>query len=1480
MMGKSNGLIQKIVLLIAILAIWFPGPLRVNAQLTKNHRVSKEERLKWWLDARFGMMIHWGAYAQTGGFWKGVYEGGYSEWLKFRQIPNVQYDSLIREFNPVGFNAEEWVRIARDAGMKYIVFTAKHHDGFAMYDSKITDYDIVDMTGFGRDPVGELAAACQKAGLKFGVYYSVDRDWHHPDAACDDHYQQCNFWDYPNNKSGGMDRWHNNYFPNFALKQVEELVTRYPIDIVWFDGIGLKTRHEVALLDSIIHTNRPDCLINSRISNFFGSTDGDYGSKGDNETPGGYQAGGWENPGTLGFSYGYSAQDSFMSPEKAIHNLIEIVSKGGNYLLNVGPDGKGIIIPQATGILKEMGSWLNIYGSSIYGSDGLPLDPPENIRLTVKPHKLFVHVLNWTGGVIKINGLDQVQGKKPVKVHDVYMLSDIQRRPLKYQFEDGILTIDLASCLIPASRLNPHAEVIVVSDGDAATGMASPYPEWKYSGSMFILTTPEGAGLHVSASEKNFPLLVRMNRDFFDFSQAKPAGEDIRFATVSGKPLAYQVEEWNPVNGTAAVWVKIPEIRGNTRQEIKVYWGNPEAKNESDGSAVFGLDNGYLTVMHMNRPLTDETGTVFPKNSGATETAGVSGSAMHFEEGQGISCGENINAYPTGSNPSTTEAWVKGAMPNGLIMGWGNEEKTGKVTMSFASPPHIRMDCYWSGANVSGGSRLPLNQWIHVVHTCKDGNSRVYLNGRLDAVSSLVKNPLTIKSPAGMWIGGWKDEYWFSGDMDEVRISNVARSDDWIRLQYENQKPLQTLVGPLVQPGDSFSVSIPKIEIAEGKSQIIKARAGGALKVYWIIKRAGAESVIAADQLSYTFDAGRVVADQSFEILFKAVYPEEVKTATIPVTVKEDIPEPIFTLRAPPAWNGREVIEVIPRISNLAAMKAKGADQFHYTWTVTGGAVIRQEVPGKLLLNRSQFSGKLTVKLAIHNGGTAYESSSDITVTEPETDPWVQRMPGKNEKPVNHQFYARDDQNEGTLHYNGKLGRSADSVFLRIFANEKPYTRQAQKVKTGLEYGFTIKLKPGLVLYKLEFGTIKRGREEVLDIVSDIVCGDAYVIDGQSNAEANDYGRAVNPYTSDFLRSFGCADTDPQKCRLSRWGDAVSFDNQGAKLQIGYWGIELGKKLIEDNKIPVCIINGSVGGSRIDVHQRNEADPTDSTTIYGRLLWRIRQAGLTHGIRGVLWHQGENDQGAAGPTGRFGWEDYQQYFIDLSAAWKQDYPNIQHYYIFQIWPRSCAMTENGSDNMLREVQRSLPRYYSNMGIMSTLGIKPPGGCHFPPEGYAEIAHLICPLVQRDNYGRVFSRSITPPDLQKAYYTNDYRDEIALEFDQAVVWKDSLVSQFYLDGQVGQIDSGSASGKVIRLKLKSQSEAMNITYLDSKTWSQDNILWGENGIAALTFCSVVITLPVKTDPVGIGFNPEIKSLKQIETPEWFQVTRHGTQMRIQ
>jgi hypothetical protein len=238
------------------------------------------------------------------------------------------------------------------------------------------------------------------------------------------------------------------------------------------------------------------------------------------------------------------------------------------------------------------------------------------------------------------------------------------------------------------------------------------------------------------------------------------------------------------------------------------------------------------------------------------------------------------------------------------------------------------------------------------------------------------------------------------------------------------------------------------------------------------------------------------------------------------------------------------------------------------------------------------------------------------------------------------------------------------------------------------------------------------------------------------------------------------------------------------------------------------------------------------------MLWRARQARITHGIRGIIWHQGENDQGADGPTGGYGWETYQRLFVEMAGGWKRDYPNVQHYYVFQIWPNACAMGgRDGSGDRLREQQRTLPRLFSNMSILSTLGVRPPGGCHYPLEGWAEFARMLEPLIERDHHGRVPRESITSPNLLGAVRLAD--DAIGLDFDQPVRWDDSLIGQFYLGGEKGMIAGGSVTGNRLTLRLASPVKATHITYVKESSWNQDTLLMGTNGLAALTFCEVPI-----------------------------------------
>ena len=991
-----------------------------------------------------------------------------------------------------------------------------------------------------------------------------------------------------------------------------------------------------------------------------------------------------------------------------------------------------------------------------------------------------------------------------------------------------------------------------------ALGATAQYPGWQHSGSIFILTTPEGANLPASAAENDFPLLVRLHRDFFDFSQAKAHGEDIRFSTNAGAPLAYQIEQWDAAKGTASIWVRIPKIKGNERQEIKVHWGKADAASESKGAAVFSAENGFASVLHMDGAMKDELGALTLKDLGTTATDGLVGEARHLTRGKGINCGDHITNYPFGDGAFTSEAWFRAELAGTTIFYWGRyatrlNGKTGdgnEVGINIGAPPSIG----WAsdGPGGAGGETAPvLGQWNHVAATYEDGVSKIYLNGKLDGTRTH-KAAMSIVKDIVVSIGGMRGtDYRYIGDIDEVRVSRVARSADWMRLQYENQKAMQTLVGPIVQKGTEFALSQTAISMLEGRSATVVAKAGGAQKVYWILKKDGVETLAAVDRFSFTLPAGRVTANTAMTLRFKAVYADGVKTKDIPVTITEDVPEPVVALKAPAVWNGRDTIEIVPTISNLAAMRAKGAGDVKTTWTVSGGAVIKEIAPDRLVLKRSQFTGKIAIRAAVNNGGADTIATVTIQVTEPKTDAWVQRVPDKNEQPEDNQFYARDDKNEGTLFYNGTLDQPADAVFLKLYADDKLLKTETQKPGADRGYALTAKLKPGLIKYKVEFGTKSGGAETVVRTVNNLVCGDAYIIQGQSNAEANgpNNGPTIDPETpnSTWIRSYGNAHSGDVK---GGWGNAIRTRIWGKPdygfAQIGAWGMVLANDLVTNYRIPICIMNGAVGGTRIDQHQRNEANHNDTGTIYGRLLTRIEAARLTHGIRGVLWHQGENNQGSASPTGDYDWKSYQQYFVDLAAAWKQDYPNLRHYYIHQVWPSGCNMGGTPAGDMLLEVQRTLPSLFSNMRIMSTLGIVSKssgrGLCHFDLDGYALIAKQLSPLVEQDNYGLDRTNIFSAPNLKRAWFTTAAKNEIAMEFDQPMSWKDECKAWIELDRTAAPITGGKVSGNTITLQLSALATAKTIGYINGRNWDgkADKLLYGTNGIAALTFCEVPLS----------------------------------------
>ena len=982
---------------------------------------------------------------------------------------------------------------------------------------------------------------------------------------------------------------------------------------------------------------------------------------------------------------------------------------------------------------------------------------------------------------------------------------------------------------------------------DAAVGR--PLSDWQHSGDLWLLTGPEGADLPADTILHDVPVVIRLDGEFFDFAAAQPHGEDLRLTSEAGEVLPHEIEAWDQATLRAVVWVRVPEIRGQARQRLTLHWGNPAAPACSDGAAVFNTANGHVAVFHMDEPVQDATGSLESRDTGTSAAEGIIGPARHFPGGAGVFCGDAITTLPAGSADHTTQAWFRSQVSNGRVFGWGNEAAQGKVIMNFRSPPHARMECYFSGADVAGESRLAPSQWVHVVHTYTKGESLLYVNGVLDGTTRTESAPLKIATPARMWIGGWYDQYDFAGDVDEVRVSNVVRSAAWAKLDYENQKPLQMLVGHLVQPGLDFAVSPETLEIAEGETATFTARAGGAQKVSWLLARGGEERVVAVDTFRCDVDAGRVTGNEQATLRFRAVYPNNTKTIDLPIEIREAIPDPVFVLEAPAAWDGRESIEVVPRISNLAALEAKEAGGLNVRWQTDGMAVIREETPAGLVLERSQNSGRLTVTARIDNGGTAVEAKTEILVTEPASDAWVERPVDEldaDEKPVDRQFFARHDKNVGTLHLRGRLDAPAERVFLDLFANGELADSWSLEPDAAGRYAFAIPLAPGLVRYRVEFGVVREGTKTILHTADDLLCGDAYLMDGQSNTVASDWGAdqvddGPQPRDRSWVRSFGAMEGSLEP----GWGDAVR--REGGKHQIGYWGIDLARHLVDTHQIPVCILNGAVGGTRIDQHLPDPAERTNPATIYGRLLARVRAARLTHGIRGVLWHQGEADQGADGPDGGYGSETYRAHFHELAAHWQRDMPNLGHIFLFQIWPNACSQGGTPASDRLRDIQRTLPRDFARMSVMSTLGIRPEGGCHYPAAGYAEMARLMAPLVDQACYGTTFAEPVTAPDLLSARYADARRTEIVLEFGQPVAWDDATVSEFRLDGEPGGIRSGRAAGSTLRLAVAPGCDATTITYLVDRQWQPQRVLRGTNGIAALSFHAVAIMPPAEEEP---------------------------------
>jgi alpha-L-fucosidase len=338
----------------------------VSKDYLHESKEAKDARMSWWREARFGMFIHWGLYAIPAGQWKG--ETNHAEWIRHTaQIPIDEYDKFVGQFNPVQFNADQWVRMAKDAGMKYIVITSKHHDGFCLFDSKNTDYDVMN-TPFKRDILKELSMACKRHGVKFCFYHSI-MDWHHPD------YLPRRQWEKRSSEGADLQR-----YITHMKSQLKELVTEYDPAVLWFDGEWEDTwTHEEGLkLYNYVRSLKPGIIINNRVDTGrkgmqgmtkAGSFAGDFGTPEQEVPHAGIDGVDWESCITMNNHWGYNSHDkNFKSAKFLISQLVEINSKGGNYLLNIGPKADGTFPQESIDRLAEMGKWMKINGEAVYGT--------------------------------------------------------------------------------------------------------------------------------------------------------------------------------------------------------------------------------------------------------------------------------------------------------------------------------------------------------------------------------------------------------------------------------------------------------------------------------------------------------------------------------------------------------------------------------------------------------------------------------------------------------------------------------------------------------------------------------------------------------------------------------------------------------------------------------------------------------------------------------------------------------------------------------------------------------------------------------------------------------------------------------------------------------------------------------------------------------------------------------------------------------
>ena len=415
----------------------------------------QDARMQWWREARFGLFLHWGLYSIPAGEWKGTTD--HAEWIRTTaQIPLKEYDKFVEEFDPVKFDPASWVRMAKDAGMKYIVITSKHHDGFCLFDSRNTNFDVLS-TPFKRDVLKELADACHKQGMKICWYYSI-MDWHHPD------YLPRRDWEKDRPTEGAnFDR-----YVEYMKSELKELLTNYgEISVLWFDGEWEENWNPKRGRDlyDFVRKLQPNIIINNRVGagrsgmegmNVEGEFAGDFGTP-EQEIPAtGVPGVDWETCMTMNDHWGYNKHDNnWKSDKELIRDLADIASKGGNLLLNIGPTSDGVFPGQSLERLRILGGWMKVNGSSIYATTASPFQKLPWGRCTQKPledgTRLYLHVFDWPA-----DGMLVVPGILSLPKY-AFLLADTTKTPLKVTRKEDALVIR-----VPATAPDSMNSVVVL----------------------------------------------------------------------------------------------------------------------------------------------------------------------------------------------------------------------------------------------------------------------------------------------------------------------------------------------------------------------------------------------------------------------------------------------------------------------------------------------------------------------------------------------------------------------------------------------------------------------------------------------------------------------------------------------------------------------------------------------------------------------------------------------------------------------------------------------------------------------------------------------------------------------------------------------------------------------------------------------------------------------------------------------------------